>query len=98
MPKGAKLSLPGNESYQVPADTTLAEVAKEKLGSEDKVTLLFEINSDRLKRSELLPAGTEMKLPQHNLPALIAFAILAVVLISVGCGWLLKTKEEEGKA
>ena len=70
VPKGMTLNLPGSKTYQVPADTTLVNVAKEKLGSEDndKVRLLFDINSDRLKLPAGLPVGTEMKMPSAILP------------------------------
>jgi hypothetical protein len=78
-------------------DMTLAEVAKENLGSDenDKVRLLFDINTERVKLPAALPADTAMRMPQRNSPALIAFGVLALLLILVGRGWLLKTKEDE---
>jgi hypothetical protein len=37
----------------------------------------------------ILPAGTELKVPQWTAPALVTFGILTLVLLLVGLGWLL---------
>ncbi len=91
IPAGMTLNLPGDKTEQVKSNTTLGDIAKTELGSEDKAASLFELNSDRLRPPRSLPIGTEMRLPQHNYPALIAFAVLALLLMVVGFGWIFKS-------
>ena len=88
--KGTTIRLPKDHKEQVSADTTLGEFAKH---TEDKPMTIFELNSETLKMPQGLPTGTEIRLPQRNLPAVLAFGALAVILIAVGFGWLLKTKD-----
>ena len=97
LPRGIILNLPGDKTQQLEADTTLGEFAKTVLDSEEKAALLFELNSDRLRLPQGLPAGVEVKLPQWNAPSLIAFAVLALVLMMVGFGWILKSAPEVNK-
>jgi putative OPT family oligopeptide transporter len=85
---GAVLKMPGNQSQKVAAATTLGEVARQELGSADKAGLLLDLNADRLTPPHTLPVGATLKLPQRETTALAAFAVLAVVLILVGAGWL----------
>ncbi|MGD0383354.1 MAG: oligopeptide transporter, OPT family [Thermoguttaceae bacterium] len=89
--KGMTLNLPGEKPAEVEADTTLGEFAKNVLGSEDKAASLLDLNSDRLRPPQGLPAGVEVRLPQQNIPSLIAFAALALILMTVGFGWIFKS-------
>ncbi len=97
--KGMTLNLPGDKTEQVEADMTLGEFAKITLGEPEKAASLFDLNSDRLRPPRSLPIGVEMRLPQHNYPALIAFAVLALILMMVGFGWIFKSPpgKENGK-
>ena len=93
--KGTTLSLPKNQQYQVPADAFLYQVAEQSLGSGDKASLLFDLNENRLKLPEALPSEAALKVPQQNAPALAAFALMAVFLLLVGRGWLLRSRRAE---
>ena len=95
--KGTTLNLPKNEQYVVPADSPLFEIAEETLGSPDKASLLFNLNEKKLKPPKFLPSDAMLKIPQTNMPALVAFVILAIFLVLVGRGWLLKTGDRETK-
>lgn len=88
--KGMTLSLPKDERYDVPADAFLCDVARETLQSSGQASLLFDLNEERLKLPDALPADAVLKLPQKNAPALVAFAMLALFLVLVGRGWVLK--------
>jgi putative OPT family oligopeptide transporter len=90
--KGTTLNLPRDEHYAVPADAFLSEVAEDSVGSADKASLLFDLNESQLKLPKSLPPDASLKIPQWNAPALVAFGLLAVFLVLVGRGWLLKTK------
>jgi hypothetical protein len=90
--RGMQLNMPGDKVQQVETDMTLGEFAKNVLGSPDKAASLFEMNSNRLRPPPGLPAGVEMRLPQHNFPSLIAFAVLAATLMMVGFGWIFKSQ------
>jgi len=89
--KGTTLDLPKGERYEAPADQCLCEAAERLFGDADKVSLLFDLNKERLALPESLPAGTAMKIPQRDLPALLVFALLAALLALVGRGRLLKS-------
>jgi putative OPT family oligopeptide transporter len=89
--KGVTLDLPKNERYTVPAEAPLSAVAEETLGNPDKAPLLYNLNEAKLKLPESLPSDAMLRVPQTNWPALVAFGLLAVFLVSVGRGWLLKT-------
>jgi hypothetical protein len=89
--KGTTLNLPKDEHYVATAEAPLFNVAEETLGSADKASLLFNLNEKKLKLPESLPPDAALKIPQTNWPALVAFGLLAVFLLSVGRGWLLKT-------
>ena len=99
VPAGMMLNLPGDKTEQMKSNTTLGEFAQTVLGSPDKAESLFELNSDRLRLPQDLPVGVEVKLPQHNYPSLIAFAVLALLLMVVGFGWIFKSPpgKENGK-
>ena len=99
VPAGMILNLAGDKTEQVKSNTTLGDFAKSMLGSEDQAESLFELNSDRLRLPQDLPVGVEVKLPQENTPALVAFAILAAILMVVGFGWIFKSTpaKENGK-
>jgi putative OPT family oligopeptide transporter len=81
VPSGTKFTVPA--TFTVPADTTLGAVAKEQLESEDKAAVLYELNKDRLP-APVLPANTELKLPQPVWPAVLVFAGLVAILGYVG--------------
>jgi hypothetical protein len=93
VPKGTTLSLPRSQHFEVPADAYLFEVAQQSLGSSDKASLLFDLNESELKLPAVLPQVAMLKIPQWNAPALIGFALLAVFLVLVGKGWLLKSEQ-----
>ncbi len=90
--KGTSLNLPGDKHYKAPADARLSEVAQSTLGSDDKASLLFDLNESQLKLPKALPADAKLNIPQTNGPAIVMFLLLAVFLVLVGKGWLLKTK------
>ena len=91
VPGGTAVKLPKDQRFMLPADATLAEVAQNAMGSADKASFLFDLNDDHLKLPESLPAGAMLKLPQHNTLALVAFAVLALILVATGMGWIFKT-------
>jgi len=91
LPAGMVLNMPGDKTEQIRSETTLGEFAKTVLNAEDKAASLLELNSDRLRLPQGLPVGVEMRLPQHTYPSLIAFAILASILMVVGFGWIFKS-------
>ena len=82
--KGTTLKLPGDKTYTASTDTTLGQVAQELWNNRDRSGMLFDFNSETLKPPATLPAGFELKLPQHNAPALAAFGALALLLLVVG--------------
>jgi len=88
--KGATLKLPKEKEYVVPADAFLFEVAEQSVGSADKASLLFDLNDGQLKLPKFLPPEASLKIRQWKGRALVAFGLLAVFLILVGRGWLLK--------
>jgi len=70
------------------------------LGSRDKATLIFDLNEKQLaanlqNTSWRISAGTKVKLPQHNAPALLLFAVLMAFLTLVGLGWLLQPPPQD---
>ncbi len=77
-------------TYTANADTTLGQVAQEVEGSPRRASLLLTMNADKLKLPDQLPVGAKISLPQWTSPAAILFSILAVVLLAVGAGWLLR--------
>jgi putative OPT family oligopeptide transporter len=93
VPAGTKLDLPGKRTYVAPQRTTLGEVAAQEAGGAEKAAALLDVNEKRLKLPDRLPAGTALRIPQRNIPALAVFAALAVVLILVGMGWIMKQKQ-----
>jgi putative OPT family oligopeptide transporter len=96
VPKGTVMKLPRQESYTAAKDMNLGEVAEEVLGNSEKARLLFQDNRDRLTLPERLPAGVSLKVPQTNLPALVAFGLLVVFLILVGLGLMLRSPKLPG--
>ena len=93
--EGAVLKLPGNKEHTAEQTATLGTYAEKLLGSADKATLLFDLNEKQVEAAKTLPAGTKLKLPQHNAPALILFGLLMVFLTLVGLGWLLQAPAAE---
>lgn len=89
VPGGTVLALPKNQEYRVSEDMLLGEVAERTLGRSLRAPLLYDLNAEKLKMPETLPAGTRLRLPQQEWPALAAFSALAVVLMLVGLGrWM----------
>jgi hypothetical protein len=86
LPPGATLSLPGGQTATTSSGTSLKQYATDVLGSPDKAAELLELNADRLR----VTPETRVRMPQHNMPAMVAFGLLAMFLAAVGVGWLLK--------
>jgi putative OPT family oligopeptide transporter len=96
--EGTVLKLPANKEHMAEESATLGHYAEQLLGRADKATLLFDLNKKQLEAAKTLPAGTKLKLPQHNAPALLLFVLLMGFLTLVGLGWLLQAPpSEEGK-
>jgi putative OPT family oligopeptide transporter len=98
--EGMVLKLPGNKEHRAEETATLGHYAEKLLGSADKATLIWDLNQKQLQAlmqntSIRIPAGTKVKLPQHNTPALLLFALLIAFLALVGLGWLLQTPSSE---
>jgi putative OPT family oligopeptide transporter len=93
--EGTVLKLPGNKEHTAEQTATLGTYAEKLLGSADKATLLFDLNEKQVEPAKTLPAGTKLKLPQHNAPALVLFGLLMVFLTLVGLGWLLQAPPAE---
>ena len=72
----------------------LSQVGLEVLGRERKANDLYSLNPT-LKLPEVLPADAQLKLPQPDLPAIVGFIGLCILLLVVGIGWILKGPEEE---
>jgi len=94
--EGTVLKLPGNKEHKAEEAAPLGHYAKQLLGRADKATLLFDLNEKQLEPPQTLPAGTKLKLPPHNAPALLLFALLMGFLTLVGLGWLLQAPPSEG--
>ncbi|MFM8275054.1 MAG: OPT family oligopeptide transporter, partial [Gemmata sp.] len=92
VPKGTLLKMPGkgDDRYEVPEDTTLGAVAELKLGRGWKAAQILELNEDRLKPPEQLPAQARVSLPQPQWATLIPFGFLVLFLLMVAVGWLLR--------
>lgn len=93
VPANTKLKLPeGSQppTYEVKERKPLGEVAVAALGKAEKAQKLYELNQDELTPKVTLPAGTQIKVPQRIMPAVIAFALLVLFLLVVGLGWFLK--------
>lgn len=96
VPKGTKVKVaPGEqgEEYEVPSDTTLGAIAKEKLGRTWKAGQLLDMNKS-LKAPEKLPPQAEVNLPQPQWATLIPFGLLVVFLLAVAVGWVMKSGPE----
>jgi hypothetical protein len=74
----------------------LGEVAVAALGSAEKAQKLYELNQETLTPKVILPVGAEVKVPQRNLPGLVAFGLLVLFLLVVGLGWLFKSQPVNG--
>jgi putative OPT family oligopeptide transporter len=66
VPAGLHLRLPKNDFYDVPQDTYLGDVARDKLGNPGKAELLFSLNLDQLIR---VPKDAKLKLPEDKVYA-----------------------------
>jgi putative OPT family oligopeptide transporter len=97
VPQGTVLKLPKKEgkgeTYTVTQDSTLGQVAEQVLGRARKATDIAPLNPT-LKPPEVLPADTELRIPQTRWPAILGFSALAFLLLAVGVGWVMKGPEE----
>jgi putative OPT family oligopeptide transporter len=93
--EGTNIKLPGNKEHRAEESGTLGHYAEQLLGSADKATLLFDLNEKQIEPARNFPAGTKLKLPQHDAPALLLFALLTGFLTLVGVGWLLQAPATE---
>jgi hypothetical protein len=67
----------------------LGQVAAATLHHEDQAGTLFDLNTDQLKLPDAWPAGADLHVPQRDLPGVLTFAALVLVLTLVGLGrWL----------
>ncbi len=74
----------------VPEGETLADVARDALGSAEKAQTLYRLNEDALRPAVTLPAGAVLKVPQQTWPAVVMFGLLTLFLVAVGLGWLFR--------
>lgn len=89
VPQGTVLELPKNQEYDVPAEMSLGKVAEQTLGKPLRAPLLYDLNAEKLKMPEMLPAGARLRLPQREWPSLLAFSTLTLILAAVGIGrWM----------
>lgn len=98
VPANTKLNLPAGHvppTYEVKEKQPLGEVARAALGNEDKAQKLYEANKELLAPKVNLPPGAQIKVPQKQWPALAAFGVLVLFLVSVGLGWLFKSQPIE---
>lgn len=98
VPAGTKLNVLDNgkpPTYEVKETKTLGEIASVALRDPEKAQKLFELNKEALTPKVILPKGAELKVPQKNLPAVVAFGLLTLFLVLVGLGWVLKTPAME---
>jgi putative OPT family oligopeptide transporter len=91
VPKGTVLKLPKDQTYQAATDSYLKDIAEQALRSPAQAQLLLDLNTDKLKPPESLPAGASIKIPQRNLPALATFGVLVLLLMVVGLGYLFQS-------
>ncbi len=94
VPKGTELKIPRADAYIAAEDTTLGQVAEVRLGRGWKAGQIFDANSDKLKLPETLPPSARFSLPQPQWPTFLAFGSLATMLLVVGLGWVLKSRDE----
>jgi hypothetical protein len=90
VPAGKTLLLPEEAPYEVIEDATLGQVAQKALGDSDKAQKLLDLNRDDLESVIDLSEGAELRLPQKNWPAVLAFGLLVLFLILVGTGLLFR--------
>lgn len=95
VPKGVKVNTGGSEIV-TEEDTTLGAIARSQFGNAAKAQLLYDDNKDALNLTlpEILPAGTSLRMPQANTPALAAFGLLILLLVLVGIGALMRPKRQ----
>jgi hypothetical protein len=96
VPRGMVVKLPKGLSFEAPEDMTLGEVAKQALGRSWQAGQILELNKDRLKPPDKLPAEARLFLPQPQWATLIPFGLLVLFLLAVGSGWLLRSAPEPG--
>ncbi len=108
--RGTKLTLPDGKDFTPDSDTTVGEVARTVVMDPAQAWEVYRLNQKALPKpeplvtpdgigkialAETLPAGTTLKLPQKDGPALICFALLILILTAVGTGKLMKTQQEQ---
>ncbi len=94
---GTTLKLPGGKGYTAQQDTTLGAAAKELLGDENEAKQLLELNEEVVPLPKALPADSPIKVPQETWPALAAFGALALLLLLVGLGYIMRGNNSSGE-
>ncbi len=87
VPAGTVLRLPNNETYTVPEDAYLGEIAEKTLQSRGQAQLLLNLNGNQLAEPEQIPSGAVLKIPQLDWPAVAVFGGLAAFLLIVALAW-----------
>jgi hypothetical protein len=87
VPAATVLALPGGGATTVSAAESLGDVSQRLLGDAGQAQLLLELNADRVRPPEILPAGVKLRLPQRTAPAMMLFGLLALTLAGIGGGW-----------
>lgn len=93
--EGQKVNVSKDKEFTATKDTTLYEIAQEQMEGEDRVVQILKLNSG-LEPTSIIPQGAELRIPQKNWPSLLAFGILILVLVLVGCGWWLRDSSVKG--
>ncbi|HLN29526.1 MAG TPA: oligopeptide transporter, OPT family [Gemmataceae bacterium] len=88
---GTILKLPEDKQFQIQSSGYLKDAANQAPGKSINAQLLFDLNRDKIEPAKELPEGTSIRLPQRNLPGLVAFGILVLLLTLVGLGWMLRS-------
>jgi nucleoid-associated protein YgaU len=60
---------PTARTHRIADGDSLVTLAERYLGSPDRALEIFEANRDVLSHPQLLPIGTELKIPPQNRPA-----------------------------
>jgi putative OPT family oligopeptide transporter len=95
VPAGTTLRDPERrEEFTVSKESSLADVALERMGRAYKAQTLFKANESKLILPNQLPAGATLYLPKSYWPSIGVFAFLIAFLIIVGAGWLFPPPKE----
>ena len=86
LPPGTTLAAPGRPDRHHVFRNVAQAVCRRRAGVARQGGRVWELNADRLR----VTPETRVRMPQHNLPAMVAFSLLALFLAAVGVGWFLK--------